>query len=91
MKASDEDLIAVSESQLGDLLGLYETAIDVSVKRYPLGLPEYRVGHRQRMQAWHEALEVHSTLALAGNYLDGVGLPDCVRSGRKAIKKLRSL
>lgn len=91
MKASDEDLIAVSESQLGDLLGLYETAIDVSVKRYPLGLPEYRVGHRQRMQQWHEALEVHSTLALAGNYLDGVGLPDCVRSGRKAIKKLRSL
>jgi oxygen-dependent protoporphyrinogen oxidase len=91
MKASDEDLIAVSESQLSELLGLYEPAIDVSVHRYPLGLPEYRVGHRQRMQAWHEALEVHGTLALAGNFLDGVGLPDCVRSGRKAIKKLRTL
>lgn len=91
MKASDEDLIAISESQLGDLLGLYESAIDVSVHRFPLGLPEYRVGHRQRMQMWHEALEVHSTLALAGNYLDGVGMPDSVRSGRKAIKKLRSL
>lgn len=91
MKASDEDLIAVSESQLEDLLGLYEPAIDVSVHRFPLGLPEYRVGHRQRMQIWHEALEVHSTLALAGSFLDGVGLPDCVRSGRKAIKKLRSV
>jgi oxygen-dependent protoporphyrinogen oxidase len=91
MKASDEDLIAVSESQLGDLLGLYETAVDVSVHRFPVGLPEYRVGHRQKVQQWREALEVHSSLALAGNYLDGVGLPDCVRAGRRAIKKVRSL
>lgn len=91
MKASDSDLVAISESQLGDLLGLHEPAMETSVHRFPLGLPEYRVGHRQRMQMWHEALEVHSTLALAGNYLDGVGMPDSVRSGRKAIKKLRSL
>ena len=91
MKASDEDLIAISESQLGDLLGLYETAVDVSVHRFPVGLPEYRVGHRQKVQAWRESLEVHSSLALAGNYIDGVGLPDCVRAGRKAIKKIRDL
>jgi oxygen-dependent protoporphyrinogen oxidase len=91
MKASDEDLIAVSESQLGELLGLYEPALDASVHRYPLGLPEYRIGHRQRIQGWYDALEVHSTLMLAGNYLDGVGMPDSVRAGRKAIRKLRSL
>lgn len=90
MKANDEDLIAVSESQLGELLGLYEPALEASVHRFPLGLPEYKVGHRQRMQQWHEAVEVHGTLTLAGNYLDGVGLSDCVRSGRKAIKKLAS-
>lgn len=90
MRASDEELIAVSESQLGELLGLYEPAVEVSVHRFPLGLPEYRVGHRQRRQDWHEAVELHATLALAGNYLDGVGMPDCVRSGRKAVKKLQS-
>jgi oxygen-dependent protoporphyrinogen oxidase len=89
LKASDEDLIAISESQLADLLGLYETAIDVCVHRFPIGLPEYRVGHRQRMQAWREALEQHRSLALAGNYMDGVGLPDCVRSGRRAVKQVR--
>jgi oxygen-dependent protoporphyrinogen oxidase len=91
MKASDEDLIAISESQLGDLLGLYETALDVAVHRFPIGLPEYRVGHRQRVQQWREALDAHPTLALAGNYLDGVGMPDCVRSGRRAVGKLLSL
>lgn len=90
MRASDEDLIAVSETQLSELIGLYEPAIEATVHRYPLGLPEYRVGHRQRVQSWNEATELHGTLALAGNYMDGVGLPDCVRSGRNAIKKLQS-
>ena len=91
MKASDEDLIAVSESQLGELLGLYEPALEASVHRFPLGLPEYKVGHRQRVQQWHEAVEVHGSLSLAGNYLDGVGLSDCVRSGRKAIQRVASV
>jgi oxygen-dependent protoporphyrinogen oxidase len=91
MKVSDEDLIAISESQLGDLLGLYESPLAASVHRYPTGLPEYRVGHRQRVQSWQDALEFHSTLALAGNYFDGVGLPDCVRSGRRAVQRLRSV
>ncbi len=90
MRASDEDLIAVSETQLTELLGLYEQAIQATVHRFPLGLPEYRVGHRQRVQGWHDAIELHGSLALAGNYMDGVGLPDCVRSGRKAVKKLQN-
>lgn len=90
MRASDEELVAVSESQLTELLGLFEPALEATVHRFPLGLPEYRVGHRQRIQGWNEALELHGTLALAGNYMDGVGLPDCVRSGRKAVKKLQN-
>ena len=90
MRASDEELVAVSESQLAELLGLHEPAIDFTVHRFPVGLPEYRIGHRQRMLQWHERLEQHGHLALAGNYLDGVGLPDCVRSGRKAVKKFQT-
>ena len=88
LRASDEDLVAVSQSQLGELLELHESPVEFSVHRFPLGLPEYRVGHRRKIQQWHEMLEVHGGLALAGNYLDGVGMPDCVRSGRKAAKKL---
>ena len=89
--ASDEDLIAVSETQLADLLGLDEPACDVKVYRHPMGLPEYRVGHRQRVQEWKDSVDQLPALALAGNYLDGVGLPDCVRTGRKAVKALRTV
>lgn len=87
-KASDEDLLAVSRSQLEELLGLTAEPLSFSVHRWPTGLPEYRVGHRQRVQQIRQNLEAHPGLALVGNYFDGVGLPDCVQLGRKAVSQV---
>jgi len=91
LTASDEDLISVSKSELSALLGLDHEPLDYSVHRWPIGLPEYRVGHRQRIQQVRHALEVHPGLRLAGNYLDGVGLPDCVRLGRRAVSEVAAV
>jgi protoporphyrinogen/coproporphyrinogen III oxidase len=88
LTATDEDLLAVSKTELAALLGLEEEPIAYHVHRWPIGLPEYRVRHRQRVQKIRQDLEVHPGLQLAGNYLDGVGLPDCVRLGRRAVSKV---
>lgn len=88
--ASDEDLVAVSKTELGELLGLKEEPLDYHVHRWPVGLPEYRIGHRQRVQKIRQELEDYKGLKLTGNYLDGVGMPDCVRLGRKAVTELQS-
>ena len=86
--ASDEDLVAVSASEMKDLLGLDSPVLDYKIQRWPIGLPEYRVGHRNRVQAIKNSLNQFPSLSLAGNYLDGVGLPDCVRLGRRAVSQL---
>ena len=88
--ASDEDLVDVSRQQLGELLGFDDSPLETWVRRWPQGLPEYRVGHRQKVQNIRSALETCPGLALAGNFLDGVGLPDCVRLGRRAVSQLSS-
>ena len=88
LKASDEELVEVSISELSQLLQYHEDPLDYSVHRWPIGLPEYRVGHRQRVQSIREALENFPSLSVVGNFLDGVGLPDCVRLGRRAVSKL---
>ena len=85
--ATDEDLIAVSMGEMKGLLGLAAEPVECRVHRWPMGLPEYRVGHRQRVQSIKNALTALPTLSLAGNYLDGVGLPDCVRLGRRAVSQ----
>lgn len=87
-EATDEDLVALSVHELTQTLNLYEEPFEYTVHRYPVGLPEYRLGHRQRVQEIREAVDRYPTLSVVGNFLDGVGLPDCVRLGRRAVARL---
>ncbi len=89
LSAQDEELKDLSMSQLAELIGLDEEPLSYEVHRYPIGLPEYRVGHRRLVQELRDHMEFFPTMGLAGNYLDGVGLPDCVSAGRKASRRLK--
>lgn len=85
LQAPDEDLLEVSKAELSALIGLKEEPISYHVHRWPVGLPEYRIGHRKLVQAIRRSLEEYPGLGLAGNFLDGVGMPDCVRLGYRAV------
>jgi oxygen-dependent protoporphyrinogen oxidase len=59
------------------------------VSRWPEAFPQYRVGHLDRVSAAHAALRRHAPmLALAGSSYEGVGVPACIASGRRAAKGL---
>jgi oxygen-dependent protoporphyrinogen oxidase len=49
-------------------------------------MPQYTLGHLDRVSQVIEHAGRHAGLVLAGNYLGGVGVPDCVRSGRQAAE-----
>ena len=48
--------------------------------------PQYNVGHARRLERLKSCLKDHPGLVLAGSSYAGVGLPDCVRSGRRAAE-----
>ena len=48
--------------------------------------PQYNVGHARRLERLGSCLRDHPGLILAGCSYGGVGLPDCVRSGRRAAE-----
>ena len=51
-------------------------------------MAQYGVGHLERLERI-ESLRIRlPRLALAGNGYRGIGVPDCVRSGREAVKQL---
>ncbi|MEK7384575.1 MAG: FAD-dependent oxidoreductase, partial [Elusimicrobiota bacterium] len=54
--------------------------------RWIKGNPQYNVGHARRLERLGSCLKGHSGLILAGCSYWGVGLPDCVRSGRRAAE-----
>jgi len=55
---------------------------------YHKAIPQYVLGHRQRVETITYALQQASGLALCGNYLSGVSLNDCVKSGFSAADKI---
>lgn len=58
------------------------------VMRYQQAIPQYTLGHRQRIAQTEQALAKHSRVALCGNYLHGVALNECVKSGLGAAERI---
>jgi len=46
------------------------------------------LGHLERVARAEQALSAFPGLALAGNAYRGIGIPDCIRSGREAVKRI---
>lgn len=60
--------------------------IAAKTARWIKGNPQYNVGHARRLERLGSCLKSHPGLILAGCSYWGVGLPDCVRSGRRAAE-----
>jgi oxygen-dependent protoporphyrinogen oxidase len=77
------------EAENAKILGIAGAPIERTVWRYPRALPQYNVGHAQRVKEVREAESGLPGLGLAGNYLTGRSIGDCAESGFQAAEKLR--
>jgi oxygen-dependent protoporphyrinogen oxidase len=79
----DAALVDLAREELRRLDVLAEPTL-ARVHRWPLGMPQYVLGHPERLARIEERLAEHPGLALAGAAYRGVGIPDCIRSGEEA-------
>lgn len=84
---SDTALIATVESELATILNIKAPTELARVYRWPQAMPQYEVGHLQKVEKISAALDAHSGLQLIGNAYRGLGIPDCVREGKSAAEK----
>ena len=56
------------------------------VSRWRRAMAQYAVGHRERVSRIAARVAALPGLRLAGNAYDGIGIPDCIRLGRKAAQ-----
>ena len=83
---SDEELLRLVRSELAELLGVRGEPEISLVVRYPRAMPQYHVGHLDRVARIESLTAPHAGLALAGNAYRGVGLPDAIHSGESAAE-----
>lgn len=88
LQATDDELIAWSLADLDAATGLRARPVDVHVQRWGGGLPQYPVGHRERVAAIRAAVAEVEGLAVCGALYDGVGIPACIASAQRAVTAL---
>jgi oxygen-dependent protoporphyrinogen oxidase len=82
-RASDDELLAWALQDLGTVFGLTVDPVDVRVQRWPDAMPQYGPGHRDLVAELRAGLP--ATLAVAGSYLDGIGVPACIAAAGRAV------
>ena len=85
---SDAELVAVSRAELADAVGLHAEPLEVHVQRWTDGLPQYAVGHVDRVARIREAVARIPGLAVCGAAYDGVGIPAVIASAAAAVESL---
>lgn len=76
---SDHEMISCVQRDLRTIVGIHEEPMYVEVYRWNQGMPQYVIGHLDRLKALSRAMEPYSGLYLTGAAFEGVGIPDCIR------------
>ncbi len=82
----DDQLQRIVMEELSDIFGVQGDSEISLVVRYPRAMPQYHIGHLDRVAAIESRTSNHPGLALAGNALRGVGIPDAITSGEAAAR-----
>jgi protoporphyrinogen/coproporphyrinogen III oxidase len=87
-KLSDDEIIAIVRNELQQVLGLRATPLFARVYKWKSAMAQYGVGHLERLDRIERLRLQLPKIALAGNGYRGIGVPDCVRSGRDAAEQI---
>ncbi|MBX9686430.1 MAG: protoporphyrinogen oxidase [Candidatus Obscuribacterales bacterium] len=85
---SDEQIECLMWEDLHLYLGLKSVPLLSLITRYPRSMPQYHIGHIELVKEIRSKVQALPGIALAGNAYEGVGIPDCIRSGQKAAAEL---
>lgn len=84
----DEELVSIAAAEMQLMIGAPDKPLSAHVVRWMEKMPQYHVGHAQRIAKIETRVAEQPGLELAGNAYHGVGIPQCVRSGDEAARRL---
>jgi oxygen-dependent protoporphyrinogen oxidase len=88
LQRSDAEVVQAALEDLADAIGLSVRPVDQHVQRWGGALPQYAVGHVDRVRSIRTAVAAAGGLAVCGAAYDGLGIPACVASAEAAVTQV---
>lgn len=88
LRMPDVQLKELAQWELAKLLKIHGEPLISHTTRQTHAMPQYHVGHKDRVAKIDDQLKSFPTLALAGSALNGVGIPGCIESGQQAAQRI---
>jgi len=85
---SDDQIVGIVREELEQIIGLRAESLFARVYKWKSAMAQYGVGHLERLERIERLRLQLPGVALAGNAYRGIGVPDCVKSGRDAARQL---
>lgn len=87
LELSDDEVLSTVRQELAEILHFSPCPLFARIHRWKNAMAQYVVGHAERLRAIQAELEKFPGVALAGNAYSGIGISDCVRTGRAAAER----
>jgi oxygen-dependent protoporphyrinogen oxidase len=84
LQRADEELAALAAAELAAATGVHGAPVAHRITRWGGALPQYTVGHLDRVARIRAAVATQPGLAVCGAAYEGVGIPACVATARAA-------
>ncbi len=84
----DDRMVGVVMSELQEMVGVQAQPCSAHVFRWKQAMPQYVMGHRDRVKAIRQCLTAHRGLYVTGAAYEGLGIPDCIRDGKNTAQAL---
>ncbi|XKK61513.1 hypothetical protein HFP71_00470 [Streptomyces sp. ARC32] len=88
LQRDDGDLVALAAAELAEATGVTGVPVATRVSRWQDALPQYTVGHFERVRRIRETVAAQPGLAVCGALYDGVGVGVCMASARRAVEQV---
>lgn len=86
LTCDDEALVGRMREELRSMAGIAATPIYVEVNRWERAMPQYTLGHLDRLALIQASLRPYRGLHLTGAAYRGVGIPDCIHDGARTAR-----
>lgn len=84
----ENEMVHRIRSDFRDLLGIEEPPLFTEIARWRESMPQYHIGHLERVKRIEQRLATLRGLHLAGNAYSGAGIPDCIRMGEATAERM---